>query len=180
MSTKNLYTLLADLLVYPKEDIGPRIKECLAALDGAGYPPEAAAELKKFQHEVDSLSLDDIQGIYSYTFEMTSDYTLDIGSLLYDGFKRSSKLSALKSMYMDTGFPYDEVAKGELPDHLPVLLRFLGYSQDAALKHDLVETFINLAMEKLSKNFHRNKGNLYAHLIDAIYRVIDKDVKEAK
>lgn len=176
-----IYSIFADLLTYPKEDLKLKVEECVKALstDG-GYPPEVIEELKRFQKELEDLPLDDVQGIYSYTFELSADYTLDLGYHLFDGFKRANNLSAIKSMYRDKNFPYEEVAKGELPDNFPVILKFLDSLEDEELKKDFRESFVILAVEKLAKNFERNKKNIYSHLISAVYRVLDKDVKEGK
>lgn len=178
---KNLYTLMAGLLEYPREDIKSRAQEfgkCLA--NETRYPPEATEEFGKFQKDLDVMTLDDLQGIYSYTFELTADFTLDMGSHLFDGFKRSNKLSTIKTMYRETGFPIEQLAKGELPDHLPVLLYFLGFVKDEELKKDFRQGFVILAMEKLNKNFEKNVRNVYRHLVSAVYRIIETDVKEVK
>lgn len=178
---KNLYVHLAELLEYPQEDIKLKTEECVKALSNSvEYPPEVVEELKKFQKDLDRMPLDDLQGVFSYTFELTSDFTMDMGYHVYDGFKRSNNLSAVKAMYRDHGFPYEEFAKGELPDHLPVLLRFLGFLQDSELKKNFRESFVIIAMEKLNKNFEKNRKNIYSHLMSAIYRVLEKDVKEVK
>ncbi len=178
---KGIYTSFAELIKYPKEDIKLRVEECMKALaESKEYPPEALEALSEFKAELEEISLDDLQGIYSYTFELTVEYTLDLGHHLYDGFKRSNNLASLKAMYREQGFPYDEIAKGEIPDHLPVVLQFLDFTKDEVLKSDLRATLVILAIEKLVKGFERNKGNIYAHLINAIYKVLDKDVKEVK
>ncbi|MDO8427100.1 MAG: hypothetical protein Q7T24_06265 [Deltaproteobacteria bacterium] len=178
---KSLYSHLAGLLEYPKEDIKIRVEECVKALAARPeYPSEAVEELKKFQRDLEEMPLDDLQGVFSYTFELSSDFTLDMGYHLFDGFKRSNMLATVKSMFKETGFPSEQFGKGELPDHLPVLLHFLSFVQDEALKKDFRESFVILGMEKLLKNFEKNKKNIYSHLISAIYRVLDKDVKEAK
>ncbi len=175
---KSLYDHLAGLLDYPREDIKIKTGECIKALANyPQYPPEVMEELKNFQKEIEEIPLDDIQGVYSYTFELTTEYTLDMGSHIYDGFKRSNQLATIKSMYKSTGFPYEEVSRGELPDQLPVVLKFLGFLKDEELKKNFRETFLILAMEKLVKNFDKNRKNIYSHLITAIYKVIDKDVK---
>lgn len=178
---KSLYTHLAGLLEYPKEDIKLKAGECVKALSAeTKYPPEALEELKKFQKDLEEVPLDDLQGVYSYTFELTSDYTLDLGYHIYDGFRRSNSLATIKAMYREQEFPFEEHAKGELPDNLPVVLKFLGFTENEDLKKNFRETFVILAMEKLAKNFEKNKKNIYSHLISAIYRVLDKDVKEVK
>lgn len=181
VKVKSIYEHFADILNYPSEGTRAMIVETIEAISRCPqYEPEVVDTMSRFLEEVDKLPIDDIQGIYSYTFELTSEYTLDLGHFLFDGFKRSNNLASLKAMYREKGFPYDEVAKGELPDHLPVLLTFLGTLDDSELKQDVTESFLIMALEKLDKNFEKNKGNLYCHLINAIHRVVDKDVKGGK
>ncbi len=178
---KSLYTRFAELLEYPTEGIKLKVDECVKALGkDTRYPHEIVHELEKFQKDLKEMPLDDLQGVYSYTFELSGDFTLDMGYHLYDGFKRSNKLTAIRAMYNENHFPYEQFAKGELPDHLPLLLHFLGFVQDEALKKDFRESFVIIAMEKLVRAFERNHQNIYSHLITAIYRVIEKDVKEEK
>lgn len=174
----NIYALLAGLLEHPGDDIKVRAERCIAALsEHPQYPPEIAEELKKFQKDVEHIPLDDVKGVYSYTFELSSDFTLDMGYHVYDGFRRSNSLAAIKGMYLDKGFPLDEVSGGELPDHLPVILHFMSFTDDEELLKNFRETFLIKALEKLQKSFERNKKNLYWHVINAVYRIIDKDVK---
>ncbi len=181
VKVKSLYEYFADILQFPDEGMRGKIEVAIKALsEQPQYPKEATEEMGKFLEEVESLPLDDLQGIYSYTFELTAEYTLDLGHFLYDGFKRSNYLASLKAMYRENGFPYDEVAKGELPDHMPVLLTFLGTLENKELKQDVTESFLIMALEKLDKNFEKNKGNLFCHLIKAIHHVVDTDVKGGK
>ncbi len=178
---KSLYTRLAELLEYPREDIKIKVDECVKALaKDKRYPHEIVHEIEKFQKDLQEMPLDDLQGVYSYTFELSGDYSLDLGYHLFDGFKRSNKLSAIRSMYNANNFPYDEYSKGELPDHLPLTLHFLGFIKDEELKKDFRQTFVILGMEKLARAFERHHQNVYSHLIKAIYEVIEKDVKEEK
>lgn len=181
MSQKEVYAHFAGLLEYPQEDIKIRTEECMKALRAySGCPPEALEQMSKFQKDLDHIPLDDLRGIYSYTFELTSDFSLDMGYHIYDGFKRANSLASIKAMYVDNGFPFDELSKGELPDYFPVVLRFLGFIDDEELRANFRESFLIKTLEKLNKNFEKNKKNIYSHLISAIYRIIDKDVKEVK
>ncbi len=177
---KNIYTHFADLLEFPREDIRPKVDECIVAVNDSQYPEDVVKELMSFRNDLDRLSIDTLQELYSYTFELVSDTTLDIGYYLHagqDGFKRASNLVKIKAMYRDNGFPFDEVAKGELPDHLVVILKFLGFIDDEALKRDFMKTFVVVTMEKLNRNF-QTKKNAYRHLVGAIHKIIDRDVKE--
>lgn len=174
---KNLYTRLGEVLQFPREDIRPAVDECIETIIKGRYPEEAVNELKNFRKDLEKMSLDALQELYSYTFELVSDTTLDLGYYLYEGFKRGTKLQTVKSMYREKGFPYDEVAKGELPDNLSVTLQFLGFLKDEELRKDFTKTFVIQALEKLYRNF-QTKKNAYRHLINAIYKILDKDIKE--
>src|SRR3970040_65531 len=100
--SKDPYSLLAGLLDYPAEDIQSKVTE----------------SLKEFKKVLAGMSLDDLQGVYSYTFEMSSDHSLDLGSHILEGFKRSGNLVHIKTMYRRVEFPFESLSKGELPDHL--------------------------------------------------------------
>ena len=178
---KNLYTQLAELLRYPHEDVRPNVDACIEALScNQQYPEEVAKELRSFKNDLDRLSLDALQELYSYTFELVSDTTLDMGYYLHagqDGFKRARNLVTIKAMFRDKGFPFEEISKGELPDHLPVLLQFLGFLEEENLRKDFIKTFVIVALEKLNRNF-QGKKNAYRQMVNAVYKIIDKDVKE--
>lgn len=175
---KGIYTQFALLLDFPKENIAGLIEGCVKILNASPqYPPEVSEEIDRFRERVEGMSLDDLQGIYSYTFEMSADYTLDMAYNQYEGFKRSNMLVSIKEMYKDQGFPFDSVAKGELPDHLPVILRFLDFLQDEELKKDFRESFLIKGIEKLKKNIESKPDNPYRHLVNALWMIIDKDVK---
>ena len=176
---KSPYALFATLLEYPWTDVNEITQECInALLREKVYPDEAIEELKGFQQSIADLSLDDLQGLYSYTFEISSgDFTLDLGYHTLDGFKRANKLLSLKEAYKASGFPYDAIAKGELPDNLVVVLKFLAFVEDAAIRKEMRESFLVKALEKLSKNFSTKKEGPYSHLLGALLKVVDVDVK---
>ncbi|MBI5599559.1 MAG: hypothetical protein HY890_07450 [Deltaproteobacteria bacterium] len=178
---KSVYSIFASLLEYPREDMAGMAGECLKALEGhPHYPGEVVEEVKKFQKAVSEVPLDDLQGIYSYTFEIASgEFTMDLGYHLHDGFNRANSLVSLKAMYREQGFPFDSVGKGELPDFLPVVLRFLDFVKDEKLKSDFRESFIIKALEKLQKNFDLNpsKESPYRHIIKAACVAMAADIK---
>ncbi len=175
-----LYSLLATLFSAPKEDFVDKVQECIAALRTMPqYPKEVVEEIEAVEKATTEIPLDDIQGIFSYSFELSAECTLDLGFHLFDGFKRSNTLVAMKEMYKAHGFDYDEIAKGELPDSLPVVLKFLAMVDDEGLKNEFREGFLIKALEKLAKNFESNKDNIYGHLITALVTVIEIDVQEA-
>ncbi len=177
MVGKGLYTYLAEMLEYPWKHIKDKAEETLRIVD-PHYPQEVKESLKAFKERVGALSLDELQELYSYTFEMSTSLTLDLGHHVLDGFKRSGSLLQIKTMYREHGFPFEEYGKGELPDYLPLVLRFLDFVKDEEIKENFRREFVIKALEKLYKNFANNPENPYKHLIDAIYKVIETDVKE--
>jgi len=177
---EKIYMLFASLLTYPKEDIKEVAAECIDILSsGSDYSKDAVNEVKIFLEEASKMPLDDLEGIYSYTFELSADHTLDLAFHLFDGFKRSNVLVSIKQMYKANAFPYDRLAKGELPDNLTVVLRFLSSLEDQELKKDFRENMLIKALEKLSKGFASHKENIYGNIIKALLLVIDSDVKKA-
>ena len=179
----DLYSQFASLLSRPNEDIKELAQGCLDAVLGhPEYPSEAAKELRAFISGIAELDLDDLQGYYSYTFELSADTTMDMGYHLFDGFKRTNTLVALKEMFKANSFPYDAVAKGELADNLVVLLKFLGGLEDQGLKTEFRESFLIKSLEKMAKNFDGAKSKhieVYGHVVKALISVIGTDVKAA-
>ena len=175
-----LYKLYASLLSYPKEDIKEVAAECASILSsGSDYTNDAVKELEVFVKEAFKMPLDDLEGIYSYTFELSADHTLDLAFHLFDGFKRANVLVSIKQMYKANGFPYDRLAGGELPDNLTVVLKFLSGLEDQELKKDFRENMLIKALEKLTKGFDSHKENIYGNIIRSLLLVIDTDVKKA-
>lgn len=178
---KDLYTQLASLFDYPsdKDIYVSKVDEVINNISSMGdLPPDMMTAVQTFKKAIEALPIDELQVIYSYTFEMSSDFTLDMGSHIYDGFKRSDNLVNIKTMYRRYEFPFETLGKGELPDHLPLVLRFLGFVKDEGLKRDFEKDFLIKSLEKLYKNFMKRHDNPYHHVINAVYKVIDRDVKE--
>jgi len=183
-STKesSLYSIFSTLFTYPTEYYKEMVQECVTALlNHPEYPSEAVDAVRTFQEKIKDMTLSDLEGEYSYTFEMSSDYTLDLGHHLFDGFKRATTLLNIKTMYRRYDFPFESIAKSELPDHLSLILRFLDMlDDDDPVRADFRQDFVIRALEKIDKNFEvKGKSNIFSHLERALFIVIDKDVKEA-
>ncbi len=177
-------TLFATLLSYPWDDVaGVTARTIEVLVDHSSYPQEAINEVKVFADEIEKISLDDLQGIYSYTFEIASgEFSLDIGYHLHDGFKRANALVSLKELYKSRGFPYAEVAKGELADNLTVLLRFFDFTEEESLRSELRESFLVKGLEQLNKNFDLKPDTEtpYRHLLKALGLMVEADLKSAE
>lgn len=179
LAGNDLYTQLGSLIEYPKTDIRPVVTAVIDLITGnEKYQKEIVDALEAFRKGIQDMSLDDLQGVYSYTFEMSSDYSLDLGFHLHEGFKRAENLLQLKAMYRHFEFPFESMGGGELPDHLPLVLKFLSFLRDEEAIRDLRINFLIKSLEKLNKNFEKNQKNPYRPLINAICKIIDKDIKE--
>jgi nitrate reductase delta subunit len=120
MQVAETFDRLVDLLEYPTTTFPASLEACLARADD--LPPDAAAGLRDFAGAVRDMSIARLQEIYTQTFDLDPDCTLDIGWHLFgERFERGAFLSELRPRLAANGI--DE--RGELPDFLPHLLRLL-------------------------------------------------------
>jgi nitrate reductase molybdenum cofactor assembly chaperone NarJ/NarW len=119
------YELLGDLLDYPcralLHEVNPRIDRV------ASKYPEAAGLLAEFRCAIECLPLGNLEEIYTGTFDLRAESSLYLGHHLFgEDWKRSALMARLKSWYKEKNF----VCGAEMPDHLSVVLRFLGRYAD--------------------------------------------------
>ncbi|MCQ3937871.1 MAG: nitrate reductase [Chloroflexi bacterium] len=168
-STGLLYTLFADLLSYPSQDLFSITETCLGEV--RGVHPDAVEELKAFQNGIQNLSVEKIEELYTVTFDMQPVCYPYAGYQLFgESYKRGAFMAQLNEAYHAFGYS----AGGELPDHLAVILRFLGL--DAANRQGefcqtlLVQGLIP-ALEKMLKAFAESQ-NPYVGLLKALQLVL--------
>lgn len=119
------WELLGDLLDYPAPAVLRSIENKIAGI--AGTHPEAADLLGEFHSGIIALPPGKLEEMYTNTFDMRAESSLYVGHHLFgEDFKRSVLMSRLKNWYKSKGFS----AGTEMPDHLSVVLRFLGRNQD--------------------------------------------------
>src|SRR3989337_539041 len=73
VEVNNLYTCLGQSLRFPHNDILPYVNESIEILEKGHYPEEILKELRSFKKDVERLTLDELQELYSYSFEFTSE-----------------------------------------------------------------------------------------------------------
>ncbi|MHC1729217.1 MAG: nitrate reductase molybdenum cofactor assembly chaperone [Syntrophobacteraceae bacterium] len=114
--------LVSQLLTYPDENsllFLPEIEE--TAEDISAGLKERVREFLLYLGKTPLIAL---QEEYTGTFDLNSDVCLNLTFHKWgDDKQRSSALVALKEIYRDGGY---EIAGGELPDYLPMLLEFLS------------------------------------------------------
>ena len=96
----------APLVSYPGEDYQARVREC-------GQP------LVEFAREIDGLTVERLQELYTQTFDWNPDTTLDIGWHLFgEDYNRGDFLVKLRGALRAHGVAESQ----ELPDHLSHVL----------------------------------------------------------
>ncbi|MCE7862949.1 MAG: hypothetical protein DYG99_05330 [Bacteroidetes bacterium CHB5] len=151
---------LASLVDFPVEGIAERIKEAQLLLDGK-YP-EVSAVLEPFTDFVSMSSLDQVQELYTRTFEVQAITTLDVGYLLFgDDYKRAELLVNLIREHAKVG----NDCGYELADHLPNIIRLTSHMQDEEIRQELIEKIICPGLKKMISEFDpmnvHKKNELY-------------------
>jgi nitrate reductase delta subunit len=141
------------LLQYPE---GERLA---ARAELAELAPEP---LRDFAHWFAEQPADVLQQAYVETFDFSRRNSLYLTYHLFgDRRQRGMALLALKQRYAAAGF---ELADGELPDYLPVVLEFAALAGAPGL--EVLERY-RVAVELVRASLHR-EGSRWAVLLDAV------------
>ncbi|PKL83922.1 MAG: hypothetical protein CVV24_02510 [Ignavibacteriae bacterium HGW-Ignavibacteriae-3] len=148
----NHYLLLADLFVYPIEELRFKTENAQKFLDG--HYPTAAKYLAEFTSIINSIPLRQWEEIYTRSFDVQALTTLDAGYVLFgDDYKRGELLVNLNNEHKKT----NNDCGTELADHLPNLLRLLVRVNDDDFKNDLIFLIIIPALKKIIGEFENEK-----------------------
>jgi nitrate reductase delta subunit len=137
------YQLLADILDYPGPRLPERVRECLALL-----PPPSAELLRDFEAYVAHTGEAQREELYTSTFDMRAECSLYVGYQIFgEDQRRSLFMAKLREDYHTHHFSDG----GELPDHLPVLLRYLAVREVDDVREDLIVECVLPALKKLTE-----------------------------
>ena len=161
-----LYNLFADLLAYPTPAILQQTKECLSQLPESH--PETASALEKFLHGMQQSTLEKMEELYTVTFDMQPVCYPYIGYQLFgESYKRGAFMAQLNEAYHGSGYS----AGQELPDHLSVVLRFLGLDTENR-QGDFCQALLNEGLTpdlgKMLRAFGTRSENPYVGLLSAL------------
>lgn len=141
-------TELARLLLYPE-----------APLDAA---PAGDRHVDAFLAATRGVPLDRLQDDYVRTFDFDKRTNLYLTYHLHgDGRRRGVELVRLKRRFREAGL---ELAEGELPDYLPVLLEFAELEPEAGVA---VLAGLRGSLELVRSALHERRSP-YAHLLEAV------------
>ncbi|MBP9865148.1 MAG: hypothetical protein KBC91_01965 [Candidatus Omnitrophica bacterium] len=191
------YQILAELFRYPDGEFLWKIEAAKNWLK-ASYP-EAAAELEFFYQELPRTDLNQIQALYTRSFDVQAITTLDVAYVLFgDDYKRGEILANLNREHIK----FQTDCGVELADYLPNLLSLISRLEDGELLRELVQEILAPALQKMIEEFipeRLDKKNelykkhyktlievpghnvsVYQHALKALYGVLRKDfdVKE--
>jgi nitrate reductase delta subunit len=140
-----LYELFAEILDYPGPHLTASVQDCAALLRSEF--PEGAELLGRFGNVQAGVPLGQLQEAYTSIFDMQPECTLNLGyQLLGDDWRRSILLFKLKEVYQARNFDSDS----DLPDHLCILLRFLGSFDDSKEPAELVDDCLLPALSRIA------------------------------
>ncbi len=147
IAKQNIFRLFADLLEYPGSDLKESARECEALI--TSKDAKTGALLGKFFTFVEKSSLEQMQEVYTTTFDLGATYHPYVGyHLLGESYKRSAFMLELKERFRAEGFVAKEK---ELPDHLAVLLRFMSVCHNEDTVHELASEGILPVLKKMLK-----------------------------
>ena len=154
---------LADLAEYPDEgSYAQTVDACVAATSAF----DVAAPLERFRHAMTAGGLASMQERYVEAFDFDPACTLDVGWHLFgDAPGRGALLSRLREDLARAGV--DE--RGELPDHLPALLRLIAREDDRAASE--LATIVAPAVARVRDRLNEG-GNPFGDVLDAIARML--------
>lgn len=155
MNEIHRYDLLAELFSYPQSDFPERVGLIREALNGT-YP-KAAQEMALFagllpqaEGHLSTELLDEMQELFTRSFEVQSATTLDVGYVAFgDDYKRAELLVNLNREHREAGVDCGV----ELSDHLVNVLRLLARWEDADTVAEFVELILHPCVERMIDEF---------------------------
>lgn len=165
MSNENSYESLAALFSYPDEEFHLHAEECLRAMDGE--PAEAAAQLREFCAATQGLTTEELQELFTRTFDLNPMCTLEIGWQLYgEDYQRGEFLVKMRQQLRE----HDLRESGELPDHLSHALTLLG-KLDADDAAGFATRYLLPAIDKMRGAWRENR-NAFAALLESAFALL--------
>jgi len=164
---------LAGILEYPVADWESRLlrsKNLSAARNHDG-----SRQLEDFSENVDEFSLNQIQELYTRTFDLSPVCALEVGYHLFgEDYKRGQFLAQLR----ETQNPYELGQERQLPDYLPVVLRLLGQMDDPELRAGLIGYCLLPALKKMKESL-KNKSNPYESVFECLEGSLNQIAEES-
>ena len=164
----SVYARLAGLFAYPRGDYAGSL-EAAAAIIGAGHAP-AAESLQPLLELTRRSSLEEVQEIYTRTFDINPVCTLEVGWHIYgEDYARGAFLVKMRELLRENGVPESQ----ELPDHLTHVLLILGLL-DGAIADDLAARYVLPALNKMLTAM-ADSATPYKVILEAADQIVRQD-----
>jgi nitrate reductase assembly molybdenum cofactor insertion protein NarJ len=161
------YELLAELFVYPGLNYAEKIQGIQSKLEEIF--PEEAKVLAPFTTFVSQASLDELEELFTRSFEVQAVTTLDLGYLMFgDDYKRAELLVNLNREHAEA----KNECGDELPDHLPNILRLIPRMEDKTILNDLVSMVVGPSLIKILEDFKPEKFDLKTKVYEKHHKTI--------
>ncbi len=168
-----LYDQVGRLFAYPVAGYTADLEGCAASL-GDGHE-QAAAELRPLLDHIGPMSLEQIQELYTCTFDINPVCTLEVGWHIYgEDYARGAFLVKMREMLRRHNLPEST----ELPDHLTHVLSVLGrlHGEEA---DDLAARYVLPSLEKMLTSVKDSEAPYMAVLKTVVQVVRDDHEVEA-
>ncbi len=159
---RNNFQLFSKILDYPGPELAAEVEKCIFQL--TSECPEASEALRQFQSSLEEVRLEQLQEIYTSSFDMQPESTLNLGYHLFgEDWRRSIFLSRLSELFQSRSFSIDK----ELPDHLRLMLLFLGDCEINPEGNELIAEGIIPALSRILVNME-GTSNPYRFALRAL------------
>ena len=156
---------LARLLAYPDERYFAFLADCRLAL---AENSESLQCLDRFAHEVGGITIENLQELYTRTFDLNPICSLELGWQLFgENYSRGEFLVEMRQTLRRLGVPEST----ELPDHITHVMAAFS-RMEAAEAGRFASMCLLPALEKMLQGLS-GKGCPYMAALEAIRAVID-------
>ncbi|MBI3669601.1 MAG: nitrate reductase molybdenum cofactor assembly chaperone [Acidobacteria bacterium] len=166
METHTIYDQLAALLEYPGEDYVQRIERAAQVL--AEAQPAAAGLLRSFQEQIRGSSTEELQALFTSTFDLDPVCSLEVGWHLF-GEQYERGVFLVKMRQQMRRFALAEST--ELPDHLTHVLAVLGRMEPEEAD-EFAAACVHPALDKMRAGLG-GKNNPFENVLEAIARLLE-------
>jgi len=166
----NACKLFGEALRYPTPGLNDRVDAGAPAVKDQ----EARRALSQFAAATKILSIGEWEELYTRTFDLNPAVAPYLGYQIWgDGYPRGTLMSNLNRAYHAQGM--DDLS--ELPDHISLVLRYLGTS--AEVPPDLAEVFVPAAQKMVAVLSKADGDNPYLSLLKAICATVAIQIQPA-
>lgn len=166
MADRNEFELLAALFCYPQRGYVSKANRASEALAARGS--EIAAPVRTFLERTRGLSLEDLQVLYTTTFDLDPVCSLEVGWHLFgENYERGEFLVRMRGELRRVGV----TESAELPDHLSHALELLA-RMDREEAAEFAGACLYPALDKMSAAI-KDRSNPFEYLLVAAVRLLE-------